>query len=243
MRFMSLAGRTFKETYRDPLVISLGVGLPVVLLALFVSIGKNAPLDIFKPVNITPGVIVFSFGFLIMFISTLLSKDRQSAFLTRLLTSPLKSSDFILAYTLPYIPIVLVQIIVGYLTGIAFGAPFTWRIFEAVIILLLVAIACIGLGLIFGSLFTENQVAGFGSITIVIISLFSGAWMDLEAVGGIFKGLGYALPFAHAIEACRAILTDNTDVDLWRHFYWVLGYAVALFSGGLIAFHLKTRPK
>jgi len=46
---------------------------------------------------------------------------------------------------------------------------------------------------------TENQVAGAGSLVIVAISLFGGAWMNLKVAGGLFEAVGYALHFALAI--------------------------------------------
>ncbi|WP_199794822.1 NUDIX hydrolase [Paenibacillus faecalis] len=83
------AGRNRKEIFRDPLSIILGIALPLLLLVVFTTIEKNAPLDTFKVENLTPGLIVFSFAFLMMFSALLIAKDKQSAFLTRLFASPL----------------------------------------------------------------------------------------------------------------------------------------------------------
>src|SRR5665647_3253488 len=139
MRFLSLANRNMKEIYRDPVSISLGVAMPAILLILFISIGKNAPIEMFTPKALTPGIIVFSFAFLMMFSAMLLSKDRQSAFLTRLLASPLKSTDYILAYSLPLLPIAILQIIVCFIVGIIFGVPLSLSILYSLVILIPVA--------------------------------------------------------------------------------------------------------
>lgn len=95
--------------------------------------------------------------------------------------------------------------------------------------------------MILGSLFTANQVAGFGSIVIVAISLFGGAWMDLKMVGGVFEAIGYALPFAHAIDATRAILKGSDLGNIIRNFYWVIGYTLAFFVLGIFSFRWRTK--
>lgn len=143
MRFIELAIRNIKEVYRDPLSISLGVAMPAVLIVLFASLGKKTVIDIFTENMLSPAITVFSFGFLTMFSAMLLAKDRQSALLARLLTTPLKSSDFILAYILPFIPIAILQITVCFATGALFGIMFNGSVGLAFFVLLLMAVACI----------------------------------------------------------------------------------------------------
>ncbi len=242
MKMLSLAGRNMKEIYRDPLTTALGLGMPALLLFLFTSIGKNAPVEIFQIAMLTPAVIVFSFSFVIMFSATLLVKDRHSEFLNRLLAAPLRADDFIFAYILPFIPFALMQILVSMVIGLTLGLKLTGSILLSLLIMIPVAMTCIGIGMILGSLFTESQVAGVGSIMIIIISLFSGAWMDLKMVGGIFEKVGYALPFAHAIDASRAIINGAGLSDIGPELTWVCGYMVVTITAGIVAFRWKTRP-
>ena len=241
MRFLSLANRNMKEIYRDPVSISLGVVMPAILLILFISIGKNAPIEMFTPKVLTPGIIVFSFAFLMMFSAMLLSKDRQSAFLTRLLASPLKSTDYILAYSLPLLPIAILQIIVCFIVGIIFGVPLSLGILYSLVILIPVAFVFIGLGMILGSLLTENQISGAGTIIIIMTSLLGGAWMDLKMVGGAFERIGYGLPFAHAIDGARSILKGSSSSNITTDLYWVVVYALVFLLIGTLSFKWKTR--
>lgn len=241
MRFISLANRNIKEVYRDPVSISLGLGLPAVLLVLFVSIDKNAPVEIFTVNALIPAVIVLSFGFLTLFSAMLLANDRQTAFLTRLLTTPLKPTDFILAYTLPFLPIALLQIVVCFVVGSFYGITYNLSIFIVLAIVFTIAIACIGLGMIIGSLFSEKQAPGVGSIVIIVISLFGGVWMDLKMVGGVFGAVGYSLPFAYAIDAARAVLNGSGWSAIAINFYWVLGYTLIFFILGILCFRWRTK--
>jgi len=236
MKFLFLTGRNLKEIYRDPLSVGLGIVMPAVLLVLFISI------DIFPVELLTPGVIVFSFAFLTMFSAILLAKDRESAYLTRLQGTPLEPVDFILAYSLPFIPVALLQIIVCLLVGMFFGMDINIYYFLASLVIILpMAATCIGIGMVLGSLCTENQVSGLGSAIVIIASLFGGAWMDLEMVGGIFHSVGYSLPFAHAIDASRAVLQGSSFADISNHLIWVIGYFIFFFIAGIVAFNWKTK--
>ena len=241
MRFLTLTSRNMKEIYRDPISITLGVAMPAILLVLFVSIGKNAPVEVFAPNSLTPAVAVFSFGFLTLFSSMLLAKDRESAFLSRLLTAPLKPTDFILSYTLPFLPIALLQIAVCFTVGIIYGVTLNLSILLALFILFIISIACIGIGMIIGSLFSEKQAPGLASGVIIIISLFGGVWMNLKMVGGVFAAIGYALPFAYAIDTTRAVLNGYGLSSIAITLYLVIGYTLLFFILGVLCFRWRTK--
>ena len=235
MKFLSLADRNMKEVYRDPVSMLLGLLLPIGLLILFSSIGKESQLEIFTPVFLTPGIMIFSYSFLLMFAAMLLAKDKKSAFLIRLFTTPLRPSDFILAYILPFVPLALFQTVGCFIAGAIMGATFS-NLMSSLVILLLIAMTCISLGVILGSLCTENQVSGLGSLLITIIGLFSGVWMDLKMVGGVFEIIGYALPFAHAVDASKALLSGASTTEISNNILWVTVYAIVFFVVAILAF-------
>lgn len=235
MKFFSLANRNMKEVFRDPVSTLLGLIMPIALLILFSSIYKRNQLELFSPQTLTPGIIIFSFAFLIMFSAMLLSKDRQSAFLIRLFTTPLKSSDFILSYMLPFIPLAICQILVCFIVGTLLGATFS-NIFISLLIFLLVAMICISLGIILGALFTVNQVSGVGSFLVTAIGLFCGAWTPLKLMGGVFETIGYSLPFAHGVDASKELLSGSDFGDISNNFYIVVLYSVSLFIIAILTF-------
>ncbi len=242
MKFIRLADRNMKEIYRDPVSMILGIVMPLVMLFLFNSLYKRMQEEMFSPQTLTPGVVVFGLAFTIMFSAMLLAKDRQSAFLIRLFTTPLRASDYILAYMLPFLPFALMQTLVAFTAGAILGAVYQQLLF-VVFVILLTALICASLGMILGSLLTENQVAGAGSLLVTMIGLFCGAWMDLNMVGGLFKTVGYALPFAHAVDITRAALTGAVFAEYSRSFYIVLIYALVLFVLSIFAFrHAMKNP-
>ncbi len=235
MKFWSLAERNLKEIYRDPISVLLGLFLPIGLLMLFSSISERSQLELFTPAVLTPGIMIFSYSFLLMFAAMLLARDRKSAFLIRLFTTPLKASDFILAYSLPFVLLAVLQTILCFVAGVLMGGTFN-HLLSALLVLILVAITCIGLGITLGALFSENQVSGIGSLLITLIGLFSGVWMDLRMVGGLFSTVGYALPFAHAVDAAVVLLSGASLAEVTDHILWVLVYAVLCFAFSVAAF-------
>ncbi len=240
MKFYSLYSRNLKEIYRDPISIVLGLGMPILLLVLFSSIHKNIQVAMFHPQSMTPAVIIIGFGFLTLFSATLLAKDTQSAFLARLFTTPLKPSDYILSYILPFIPLAFFQTLICMLVGTMLGATYS-NMLMSLLLFLFLALTCISSGIIFGSLFTVNQVSGVGALFITTISLFSGAWMNLKVVGGIFETIGYALPFAHAVDASKGLLSGTSFSDISGNFYMVLIYTFVLFILAIVSFKWRMK--
>lgn len=240
MKFYCLTLRNLKEIYRDPVSLLLGIVMPAALLLLFSTIYNNTGVELFSPQKLTPGMIVFSFAFLMMFSSVLLAKDRQSAFLIRLYTTPLKPSDFMLAYMLAFVPLAIAQVVVCFVVGVILGATFS-GILLSLLIFLLIAVICISLGTIMGALFTVNQVSGIGAIVITVISIFSGAWTPLKEIGGVFETIGYALPFAHAVDATQGLLTGSSFEAILNNLYPILIYTGVLIFLAIVSFRLAMK--
>jgi ABC-2 type transport system permease protein len=242
MRWIALASRNAKEIYRDRVSVVLGIMMPGIMLVAFVMLNERLPMvEVFKVTNFTPGIIVFSFIFLMMFSAILLTKDRQKALLSRLLTTPLSTTDFILAYSLPFIPLALLQVIALYLFALPFGFELNIDVLWSFVVYLPIAYALIGFGLILGSVLTENQVSGVGSLIFVVVSFLSGAWMDLKMIGGSFETFAYYLPFAHAVDASRQILHGASLYEISHSLLWMVGYAIVLNLLGAWLFQHSTK--
>jgi len=240
MRFVELAIRNFKEMLRDPISTGLELGIPTGFLVIFWALGQSMGDESFLTTTmLVPGIAVFGFAFLLMFSAMMLSRDRESALLSRLLTAPLKPRDFILSYSLPYIPMVILQIAVCFGIGALLGLEMPGNAGLAFLVLLVTGICCVELGMILGLLFNVNQVSGVGSVIITLVALLGGIWIDLEAIGGVFYGVGNALPFAHAIAAARDVMIGAGFSSIATDFYWVLGYTLLFFALGTFLFRWR----
>ena len=240
MRFVELAIRNFKEMWRDPISMGLEIGIPAGFLVIFWALGRSMGDEIFLTTTmLVPGIAVFGFAFLLMFSAMMLSRDREGALLSRLLTAPLKPRDFILSYSLPYIPMVILQIALCFGIGALLGLEVPGNAGLAFLVLLVMGICCVELGMILGLLFNVNQASGVGSVIITLVALLGGIWIDIEAIGGVFYSIGNALPFAHAIDAARDAMIGAGFSIIATDFYWVLGYTLVFFALGTFLFRWR----
>ena len=241
MRFAELAIRNFKEMWRDPISMGLEIGIPTGFLVIFWALGRSTGDESFlTPTMLVPGIAVFGFTFLAMFSAVVLAHDRESALLSRLLTAPLKPRDFILSYSLPYIPLVILQIALCFGIGALLGLEMPGNAGLAFLVLLVMGICCVELGMILGLLFNVNQVSGVGSAIITLVALLGGIWIDLEVIGGVFYSIGNALPFAHAIGGVRDVMVHDAGFsDIAVDFYWVLGYTLVFFVLAIFLFRRR----
>ena len=236
MRTLTFAKRNFMEILRDPLNLCFLFGFPAVLLLLLSAIQANIPVSLFEIQHLAPGVMVFGLTFMTLFSATLISKDRQSSFMQRLYTTPMKPADFILGYTLPLIPIAMAEGVVSYIIAIILGLKISLNILLSIIFIIPVALLYIGIGLLCGSLLNDKQVGGIcGALLTNLSAWLSGIWFDLDLVGGAFKKIAYALPFVHAVEMERAIIAGNFG-DILPHLLWVMGYALVILVVAVMLF-------
>lgn len=236
MRILTFAGRNTKEILRDPINLLFGLGFPLVLLVLLNAIQSNVPVSLFEIEHLTPGITVFGLSFMTLFSATIIAKDRSSALLQRLYTTPLKASDFIAAYTLPLIPIAVLQSVVCYAASLILGMEPDVNIIYAILFIIPVAVFFIALGLLCGSVFTDKQVGGIcGALLTNLCAFLSGVWFDLELVGGAFEKIANVLPFIHAVEIERAVLSGDFS-GIFPHIWWVVAYAIVTLVFAVLMF-------
>lgn len=238
---LTFSKRCAKEILRDPLNLIFGLGFPTALLLLLSAIQANIPVALFEIQRLTPGITVFGLAFLTLFSASLIAKDRESAFLQRLFTLPLRPWDFILGYLLPMLPLALAQGAICYLTAIALGLPVTVNILYAVLMLLPVSVLYISLGLLCGSLLNVKQVGGIcGALLTNLTAWLSGIWFDLELVGNVFYRIAHFLPFVHAVKLEQAVLAGEWT-EVMSHLLPVGGYGAVITVTAILVFLRKMK--
>ena len=243
MRTLVFANRTTKEILRDPLSLFFGIAFPVVLLLLLSAINRSIPVDLFNVDSLTPGIAVFGLSFMALFAAQVLSKDRASSFLTRLFTTPMTSTDFIMGYSLPLLMMSIVQGIVCYIVAMFMGLSISISMIVALALLIPTSIIFIGIGLLCGTLLSERAAVGIcGALLINLSAWLSGAWIDLNLIGGLFKDVAFILPFVHAVEMGKAALTGEYG-DIFPHIWWVLGYAIIISAVAIAMFKKKMQAE
>ena len=228
MRMMTFAKRCTKEVLRDPINLIFGLGFPLVLLLILSAIQSNIPVRLFEIDTLTPGITVFGLSFMTLFSATLVAKDRESAFLQRLYTTPLTGFDFISGYMLPILPIALGQTVICYLVAIPLGLTLSVNIIYSVIGMIPMAVFNIALGLLCGSILGVKQVSGIcGALLTNLSAWLSGVWFDLKLVGGFFEKIANLLPFVHAVEMEKTLFSGDFGLAA-THILPIVLYSIAI---------------
>ncbi len=236
MKTKTFAKRCAKEILRDPINLGFGLGFPLVLLLLLSALQANIPVKLFEINTLTPGIAVFGLSFMTLFSATLIAKDRESALLQRLYTTPLTGYDFIMGYLLSLLPIALCQTVICFLFAIPLGLTITFNIVYAVIGIIPMAIFNIALGLLCGSIFRVKQVSGIcGALLTNLSAYLSGVWFDLKYVGGFFEKIAKLLPFYHAAELEKTLFAGNFEGAV-KHIMPVLLYSVLITVVAVFSF-------
>ena len=239
MKMLTFSKRCCKEILRDPLNLGFGLGFPLILLLLLSALQANIPVSLFEIDSLTPGITIFGLSFMTLFSATLIAKDRETAFLQRLYTTPLTGFDFIMGYMLPILPIALGQTVICYLFAMPLGLTIRTEIIYAILGILPMAIFYIALGLLFGSILGVKQVGGIcGALLTNLSAWLSGVWFDLNLVGGIFEKIAKVLPFVHAVEMEKAILNGNFQ-NVGKHLLPILLYSLTITIAAVLCFLQK----
>lgn len=232
--------RCRREILRDPLSLIFGFGLPLVLLVLMSLLQQNLPVQVFPIDRFAPGMAVFSLTFLMLFGGQLLAADRSTAFLARTFASPLRAGDYILAYTLPLLPLGLLQGALCLAAALFFDLPATIGLLRAELALIPAILLFVGFGLLLGVCCTDKQVGALASIVIQVASLLGGIWFDLDLIGGAFGKFARCLPFYHAVQCAKEAINGGLTAAL-PHGAITLGYAAVLFAAASVIFGAKMR--
>ena len=173
------------------------------------------------------------------------SKDRGSAFIIRLYASPLTPLGFILGYTLPLFIVAICQCVITFLASIIISA-FTgytfnaFRIFLAVLGFIPSVFLFIGLGILFGTVFSDKSAPPLCSIIISASSVLGGVFMDIGAMGGIWEKVCSLLPFYPAVTLGRKIINGEFE-GLGYPILLTVVYAVVIFTLSVLIFKRKMK--
>ena len=217
-RILNFSKRNFKEVLRDPLIYIFCLGFPVVMLILFQIIGKysNGNTPMFELTSLLPAIIMFSYTFVMLTMSLLVSKDKQTFFLKRLYSSPMKASHFVLGYTIVGIAVGIAQTLICILTTFAISliSNVAFISFGKVLLLIVTQIPILitntFLGIWFGTILSDKSAPGMCSIFISMAGILGGCWMPIETMGG-FKTFCKILPFYPSVYLGR-IVTNATQI-------------------------------
>lgn len=209
--------RNLKEILRDPIIYIFCLGFPIAMFLLFYIINKysNGHTPTFEVLSLLPGIIMFSYSFVMLTIAIIVSKDKQTFFLKRLYSSPMKPYHFILGYFIVGLIIGLLQTAVCVLAGLIISLISNVGFISVGNILLLIIsqmpllITNVFLGILFGTVFNDKSAPGICSVFISLAGILGGCWMPIETMG-TFETFCRCLPFYPSVYIGR-IITNSTN--------------------------------
>ena len=190
-----------------------------------------------------PGIIVFGILILIPTSARMVVRDKEKGFLALLLTTPTRPLDFILSYTLCLVVIAIAQIIIFMLGAWALGMDSVGSIWLAFLVFFVTGLCSIGIGMVVGSLSkSENQAEPLCWLFSMPLAMLSGCWFSIEILPAYLKTIANLFPYAHTIEASRAVLTRGVGVaGMGSDLLFLAVWAVIVFGLGIFFFGRSMR--
>ena len=250
-RMLAFADRNRKEILRDPLSYIFCLAFPLVMLGIMTIVNSSIPaqaeMTVFRIDNLSAGVAIFGQTFVMLFTALTVSKDRAGAFLTRMYVTPMESTDFVLGYLTPMLAIAMGQglliYIASWVISLIVGVSLNpLGLLCSLGTLIPSAVMFIGIGLLFGTLFSEKSAPGLCSILISLGSFLGCIWFDADAVGGVILTICKALPFYYCTRAARsAVKLDFGGSTFLLPIGIVIGCAAAVILIASLAFRSRMK--
>ena len=206
-------------------------------------------MTLFRIDRLSGGIAVFGQTFLMLFLALSVSGDRASSFLIRLYATPMTAFEFTAGYLLPVLGLSLVQGIGVGAVSLILAAVSEVELSAAGVALLPFALLpsalfFAGLGLLFGTLFSEKAAPGLCSLVISLGSFLGGIWFDADGVGGVLLRVCRCLPFYYCVKTARAAVSlDFSAEGFWIPLAVVAGSAAAVTGIACACFRGKMRAE
>ncbi|MDG6936862.1 MAG: ABC transporter permease [Nitrososphaerota archaeon] len=211
-------------------LIIFGTGLGSIL-----SIGGVGYTD-----YIFPGILAMTVLFGSLFFGLYIIMDKRVDFLKEVLVAPLHRTTIFFGKVLGGATDGVVQVAILMLLGVLFfGIHFTlYSLVVSIAIVLILMVAVISMGLIFGALMSSPE--GFGLVvTFVIFPLFflSGALFPVDKLPGWLYAFVAVNPVSYAVDALRTVILGiKSSFGLPLDFAVILGFAIAMLLIGTYSF-------
>jgi len=162
-----------------------------------------------SPVNTVPGLIgVILTMTMIMFTAVAIVRERERGNLELLITTPVRSSELMLAKVLPYVVIGLIQVTLVLLLGsLVFDVPLRGTLLDVYTVSLLFIVANLALGLVISTLVqTQFQAMQLTFFILLPSILLSGFMFPFDGMPRPAQIIAEALPMTHFMRLIRGVI-------------------------------------
>ena len=193
-----------------------------------------------SPVNTVPGLIgVILTMTMIMFTAVAIVRERERGNLEMLITTPIRTSELMLAKIIPYVFIGLIQVsLVLWLGRVLFHVPMVGSLLDTYAITLVFIIANLALGLVISTLATTQFQAMQMSFFILLPSiLLSGFMFPFAGMPRPAQIIAEALPLTHFMRLIRGVMLRGASLqELSDELIILAGFVIVLMFLAIMRF-------
>jgi len=155
-------------------------------------------------------VLVLSFMIIgVGMVSTILIIVQEKP-VARLLLTPVKRMEILLAKYITYISILIVQNISLVMTALGFGLYLVGTVFDLFLALFILGFAGLTIGIFISTLSkTKTQANQLFFATFLVLILLSGIFIPIEAMPIYLQAIAYVLPLSHGSPLITGIITKG----------------------------------
>jgi len=193
-----------------------------------------------SPVNTVPGLIgVILTMTMILFTAVAIVRERERGNLELLITTPVKTSELMLAKITPYVFIGLIQVSLVLLLGrFLFQVPMAGSLLDTYIITLVFIVANLALGLVISTLVsTQFQAMQLSFFVLLPSILLSGFMFPFAGMPRPAQIIAEALPLTHFIRLIRGVMLRGASLqELKGELFILAGFIVVLMTLAILRF-------
>lgn len=215
--------------------------LPIIFTVLFIAVftsGIDASSKQQVITSIVPGyTVMFVFFIMITMVSTFI-KDRDLGMTARIASTPLSPYLYLIGKWLPYIFIVLIQIVTLLLFGkLVYDVPLGQPLFLLALSIIL-AFTATGIGLAMALLVkTDNMGIAMTQVIALGGALLSGLWIPIDMMPGFMQSLAHFLPQYWAHQAFQDAMNGTlVYIGFLQASFILFGFGAAGFVIALLRY-------
>jgi len=191
-------------------------------------------------VNTVPGLIgIILTMTMTMFTAVAIVRERERGNLELLITTPVRSSELMLAKILPYVLFGLIQVSLVMLLGkLLFSVPLRGALLDVYWVSLLFIIANLSMGLVMSTLAkTQFQAMQMTFFILLPSILLSGFMFPFDGMPRVAQWIAEILPMTHFMRLIRGVVLRGASLpELTSELAWLVGFILIMMTIAILKF-------
>ena len=236
----------WKRHRREPLSLALTLLTAPVFVLVYSAVYGNADEPSLQ--DFVPSLVIFAVIMLIFSTAMAVAREADRGTLARLRMTPMRPAHYLSAVAAFHLLLGIISVGLTFGVAMAVGFDSQGSVLVASLIAIVCALACIGIGIVVGSLATSvYQAFLMASFCMFLLLLFSGALFplpDSEWITVFDRTIGWIdlLPTVHAVEAMSYVLLfGDSLLDVRGSVNMMIVLSVLYFVAGWSVFATSRR--